>query len=72
MTRNPADVAGRMLIFTWISVLIGAAAGWPSCTLTLTPARFAGTRGVVTASWLLLLRDSLQSPLAAASPLALL
>ncbi|KAI8467922.1 MAG: hypothetical protein J3K34DRAFT_523385 [Monoraphidium minutum] len=23
VTRNPADVAGRMLIFTWISVLIG-------------------------------------------------
>jgi hypothetical protein len=26
VTRNPADVAGRMLIFTWISVLIGGRA----------------------------------------------
>jgi hypothetical protein len=35
VTRNPADVAGRMLIFTWIAVLVGArpdgrAAGWPA------------------------------------------
>jgi hypothetical protein len=25
VTRNPADVAGRMLIFAWIAVLTG---GW--------------------------------------------
>ena len=27
VTRNPADVAGRMLIFTWLAVLVGAWAG---------------------------------------------
>jgi hypothetical protein len=48
VTRNPADVAGRMLIFTWIAVLVGGArapAGRAGLTAGGAPPHLAQGRG---------------------------